>query len=110
MTERAAGREEREVRADVVAPDVGLPVRLDMRRALDIYVFGRNRTLGPTEKGSAIPGTAAAPFADPPAPGAMTPPPVSAAGVPVPGELRFDRNAGTWRDGRVSSKEEAPSG
>ncbi len=78
----------------VVAP-VALPVRPDMRRAFDVYVFGRNRTLGPDEKGAAVPSD-------------QTPPALTAGGdaqlaaaqrgaVAVPERLRFDRNAGTWR-------------
>ena len=109
MTETAATQKEIKARADVVAPDVGLPGRLDMRRAFDIYVFGRSRTLGPTEKGTLVGGTATLPFAEPAVQVPAAAPPIRVPSVPVPDELCFDRNAGTWRDGRVSSKEEAPS-
>ena len=108
MTESETTQDETDRRATVVAPEVGIPGRLDMRRAFDIYVFGRSRKLGPAEKGSAIGGTTELPSAEP----AQEPdeiPPIRAPGVPVPNELRFDRNAGTWRDGQGSSREEAPS-
>ena len=82
-----------------VSPDVGLPARLDMRRAFDVYVAGRNRTLGPEEKGTMVGGSVETPF---PGPSDDTPPDFPVArGVSVPNELRFDRNAGTWRRGSV---------
>ena len=80
-----------------ITPDVGLPGRLDMRRALDIYVAGRNRTLSPEEKVSQAGGGAAeASFALPstgPERGELT---GDTASISVPHQLRFDRNAGTW--------------
>jgi hypothetical protein len=78
-------------------PDVGLPARLDMRRAFDIYISGRNRTLGPAEKRAMVGGSVETPYA---APSEANPDPASpqpGAAVSVPEELRFDRNAGTWR-------------
>lgn len=108
MTESATSQDEMDRRAAVVAPDVGLPGRLDMRRAFDIYVFGRSRKLGPAEKGTVVGGTAELAFVEPMREPAAIPP-IRHPGVPVPNELRFDRNAGTWRDGQDSSKEEAPS-
>jgi len=98
MTE-ATGTPETKVGETSVAPDVGLPARLDMKRALDVYVAGRNRTLGPEEKGTMVGGSVETSF---PGPSAETPPEFPAAqGVSVPNELRFDRNPGTWRRGPV---------
>ena len=96
----AKGTPETRVGETSVAPDVGLPARLDMRRAFDVYVAGRNRTLGPEEKGTLVGGSVETPF---PGPSAETPRRDSPAtqGVSVPNELRFDRNAGTWRRGSV---------
>ena len=97
---------EKIARTTVVAPDLGLPGRLDMRRAFDVYVFGRNRTMAPEEKGSVVGGATEVPFAVPSggelraSPPAISPPP-----VPVRSELRYDRNAGTWRHSGVASKE-----
>jgi hypothetical protein len=108
MTESGTTQDEMDGRDAVVAPEVGIPGRLDMRRAFDIYVFGRSRKLGPAEKGSVVGGTAELPCVDPTQEPASIPP-VRAPGVPVPNELRFDRNAGTWRDGRGPSREEGPS-
>jgi len=108
MTESETTQDEMDRRATVVAPEVGIPGRLDMRRAFDIYVFGRSRNLGPAEKGSVVGGTAGLPCVDPAQEPAAVPA-IRAPGVPVPDELRFDRNAGTWRDGGDSSREEAPS-
>lgn len=79
------------------SPDMGLPARLDMRRAFDIYVSGRDRTLAPSQKRDVVGGAVSEPFAEPPA----VPPAHSETDggvVDVPSELRFDRNAGTWRD------------
>ena len=81
---------------NALTPDVGLPARLDMRRACEIYVYGRSRTLAPPEKGSAVAGTVAAPFAGASDAGQATPVNRETV-VSVPYELRFDRNAGTWR-------------
>lgn len=77
-----------------LTPGVALPARMDMKRAFDIYVAGRNRTLGPEEKSGLAGGRADAPFAEPPA---SPVPVVDGAKVAVPAELRYDRNAGTWR-------------
>ena len=96
---------EKTARTTVVAPDVGLPGRLDMRRASDIYVFGRNRTMGPEEKGSVVGGSAEMRFAAPSEEISASAHAVSGPAVPVPSELRYDRNAGTWRHGGVASKE-----
>ncbi len=82
--------------AKAITPDVGLPGRLDMRRALDIYVAGRNRILSPEEKVSQARGTAQVPFASPstgPERGELT---GDTTSISVPHQLRFDRNAGTW--------------
>ena len=95
MTE-SMGTPEAKVGHTVVAPSVGLPPRLDMRRALAIYVAGRSRTLGPDEKGAMVGGPVGTPL---PGPSVETARPEVPAenGVSVPDELRFDRNAGTWR-------------
>lgn len=97
MTE-ATGTPEAKVDRASVAPDVGLPARLDMRRALDVYVAGRSRTLGPEEKGTMVGGLVETPLPGPPAETPRSEVP-AAQGVSVPDELRFDRNAGTWRRG-----------
>jgi len=90
--------------SDPVMPDLGLPARVNMKRAYDIYVFGRNRTLGPAEKSRLIGGQAESPFGRPP----ISPvEPGEAAQVSVPTRLRFDRNAGTWRRTESQSKGEA---
>ena len=95
MTE-SKGTPDATVGQTVVAPDVGLPPRLDMRRALAVYVAGRNRTLGPDEKGAMVGGPVGTPLPGPSV--ETTAPQVPAVqGIPVPDELRFDRNAGTWR-------------
>jgi len=105
MTEMTGAQEEEIARSSVVAPEFWLPRRLDMRRAFDIYVFGRSRTLGPGEKGSAVGGAVAVPFAEPSGEDAVSTPAQRGQAVPVPDELRFDRGAGTWRHRAVSSKE-----
>lgn len=98
MTE-TTGASEAKAPQRAVSPDVGLPARLDMRRAFDIYVSGRNRTLGPAEKGAIVGGAVETPYAEP---SAENPGPASVGqGVSVPSELRFDRNAGTWRQSQV---------
>jgi hypothetical protein len=68
-----------------------------MRRAFDIYVFGRNRTLAPEQKSEVVGGEMSEPFTRPPvsgSPGTR----VESAEVPVPAELSFERSAGTRRD------------
>ncbi len=82
-------------------PDVGLPARPDMRRAFDIYVAGRSRTLAPAEKSSIVGGVVDAPYAEPPAQDPDAPY-VRGSGVSVPTVLRFDRGAGTWRQSESS--------
>ncbi len=77
-------------------PDVGLPARPDMRRALDIYVTGRDRTLAPAEKSSIVEGVKDVPYAEPPKRSSDAPP-VSGPGVSVPTVLCFQRGAGKWR-------------
>jgi len=105
MTEMTGAPEGKMARATVVAPDVGLPRRLDYRRAFDIYVFGRNRALGPEEKGSVVGGSAEMRFAAPSEEISASAHAVSGPAVPVPSELRYDRNAGTWRHSGLASKE-----
>lgn len=90
-------------------PDVGLPNRLDMRRAFDIYVYGRGRALGPAEKGAAFEGSPVRPVSRPAVDGSFSDLPSGTTAVPMRSELRFDRSAGTWRQRRGVSKEEAPS-
>ncbi|MDP2471829.1 MAG: hypothetical protein Q8W45_09900 [Candidatus Palauibacterales bacterium] len=90
----------------VVAPDVGLPTRLNVRRAFEVYVLGRDRTLAPDEKDRAVPAGAPTPVTGRDGGEA---PVVAAAAVSVPHELSFDRGAGTWRLRRSPSKEGAPS-
>jgi len=81
------------------APKPGLPTRIDLRRAFDVYVYGRNRTLGPDQKGAAVSGSLAPRTpASGDGPGANDGGVETPARVPVPEQLRFDRNAGTWRD------------
>jgi len=86
------------------APDVGLPGRLDVRRALEIYVAGRNQTLSPEEKGNRARGTAQAPFASPSTGPERGEGVGGTTSIPVPRELRFDRHSGTWR-GRPADQE-----
>ena len=95
MTESTDGPDAK-VGQTVVAPNVGLPPRLDMRRALAVYVAGRSRTLGPDEKGAMVGGPVAMPLPGPSVETAGSKVP-AVNGVSVPDELRFDRNAGTWR-------------
>lgn len=89
-------RDPAEDRPAVVAP-ISLPAGVNVRRAFDIYVAGRSRTLAPAEK------TAAAREAAPEGQDRRTgtarqvAPELPQARVEVPRELRFDRNAGTWR-------------
>ena len=97
MSETNATPGEKVARPSSAAPDVGLPARLDMKRAFDIYVSGRSRSLGPLEKGAVVGGQAGTPFRQA---SAQTPhggPGSHASKVSVPAALRFDRNAGTWR-------------
>ena len=61
------------------------------RRALDIYVAGRNRSLSLQEKDLAV-----RPARKPT--GGRSIPQAPTFGVEVPEDLRFFRNAGTWRD------------
>lgn len=79
--------------ADGAGSQVGLPARLDLRRALDIYVWGRGRTLGPSEKEAVTGGTPTRPFPRP----AGDPGTPASVRVGVPQRLEFHRNAGTWR-------------
>jgi hypothetical protein len=93
MTE-STGTPEATVDKAVVAPHVGLPARLDMRRALAVYVAGRNRNLDPEAKGAMVGGAPGTPL---PGPSVEKARPQVPAAVSVPDDLRFDRNAGTWR-------------
>ena len=77
-------------------PEIDLPVGLDVRRAFDAYVFGRSRNIDPGEKQSAVAGDSRPDPAD-----ASTPIVVADGGtvsVPIRSHLRYDRNAGIWRD------------
>lgn len=70
-------------------------MKRDWRRALDIYVAGRNRALSLEQKLAASDLGAQAgdlPSSSGTAPGGPT------FGVSVPETLEFYRNAGTWRD------------
>ena len=104
MTE-STDTSEATVEKAVVAPHAGLPARLDMRRALAVYVAGRSRTLDPDEKGAMVGGSIGMPLAGPSVENAR---PQVPAVVPVPEELRFDRNAGTWRRSLGGQREAAP--
>ena len=68
----------------------------DWRRALDIYVTGRNRALTTDEKrraaGAGISESART------EPSGTTTTDTSTFGVPIPQVLEYYRNAGTWRD------------
>lgn len=74
----------------------GLPSRIDVRRAFEVYVYGRDRTLAPTQKREAVPERSTAEASGPDTLATVDHPalPVS---VTVPLALRFDRSAGTWR-------------
>ena len=78
-----------------VVPDVAMPSRMNTHRAFNTYVFGRSRKLAPLEKKAAVAETSG----PPPSADDGEPPLVEArpASVAVPEELRFHRNAGTWR-------------
>jgi hypothetical protein len=79
-------------------PDVGLPAGVDVKRAFDLYVFGRNRNLDPREKVSAMDGDPSTKPDPPPAPKPVEPLPSTSVAVPERGDLRYHRSAGTWRD------------
>jgi hypothetical protein len=79
-------------------PEVGLPTRIDTRRALVIYVDGRTRTLDPTRKNAAAGGPATLPYVVPDGAPAAEESMIPRSSVPVPGRLRFHRGAGKWRE------------
>jgi hypothetical protein len=78
---------------------IDLPLRLDTRAAFRVYVTGRSRSLDPEEKRAAagcpppenVGGTL------PAGTGESHPSREPCFGVPVPQQLEFQRNAGTWR-------------
>ena len=105
MTEMTGALEDETARTTVVPPHMGLPGRLDMRRAFDIYVFGRNRALGPEEKGAVVGGAAEVLFAGPAGGSWASTPAIRRPAVRVPDELRYDRGAGTWRRSEVAPEE-----
>ena len=74
-------------------------MKRDWRRALDIYVAGRNRSLSVEQKLAASDSGALA-TGIPSASGTVTGDPTF--GVSIPETLEYFRNAGTWRD-RVDS-------
>lgn len=77
------------------SPVVKVPGRIDVRRAFDVYVWGRSRTLGPDAKQAAVDD---APDGSDGALGVAIPPPEGARrSVSVPEELSFERGAGVWR-------------
>lgn len=82
---------------------------IDWRRALDIYVTGRNRALSTDEKRRAAgPGMSEATDT---ATSGTTTSGTSTFGVSVPQTLEYYRNAGTWRDRiETSRKREAGPG
>jgi hypothetical protein len=90
--------------AAAAVPGVGLPSRLNMKRAFDIYVSGRSRSLGPNEKAAVVGGHAETPFPQASAASSNQDPGVRGGKVNVPATLRFDRNAGTWRSLRDTPK------
>jgi hypothetical protein len=70
-------------------------MKRDWRRALDIYVAGRNRALSVEQKLAASdPGAQSADLSI----SFGTAPADPTFGVSVPETLEFYRNAGTWRD------------
>ena len=90
---------------DGPGPQIALPARLDLRRALDIYVRGRSQTLGPAEKAAVADGGATRPL---PRPSEKPTVPASVR-VGVPQRLQFHRGAGTWRQpGSVPKRGESP--
>ncbi len=68
----------------------------DWRRALDIYVTGRNRALTVEEKRNAVGHESST--ADAPNHSGSTLSGPSPLGISVPRTLEYFRNAGTWRD------------
>jgi hypothetical protein len=96
---------EKIARPPSAAPDVGLPARLNMKRAFDVYVAGRSRSLGPLDKGALVGGQVETPFPQASAQDVRRDPVLQVSKVSVPAVLRFDRNAGTWR-----SLEDPPKG
>ncbi len=68
-----------------------------MRRAFDVYVWGRSRTLGPDEKAEAVGGARGKRPAVPQEGTAALPSSGTRKRIAVPDELRFERSAGVWR-------------
>jgi hypothetical protein len=97
MTETSGSPGEKIVGSPSPAPVVGLPARLNMRRAFDIYVSGRSRSLGPIEKEAVVGGHAGAPLPQAAVEGSDLGPAIRASRISIPAELRFDRSAGKWR-------------
>ncbi len=86
----------------------------DWRRALDVYVTGRNRSLTTEEKQQAaragMPEAANTASSRATTSGTTTSG-TSTFGVPIPQILDYYRNAGTWRDRiEASRKREADPG
>jgi hypothetical protein len=79
------------------APAVGLPGRIDVRRAFDVYVWGRSRTLGPDEKAESVGGAHGTRPAVPREGTSALPSSGTRKRIAVPDELRFERSAGVWR-------------
>lgn len=79
-------------------PDVSPPARIDVKRAFHVYVHGRSRNIDPHGKTTAVARLAA--LAGAPDESAAEGPARAAVHVSVPerSDLRYDRNAGTWRD------------
>jgi hypothetical protein len=97
MTETSGSPGEKAVGSPSTAPVVGLPARLNLRRAFDIYVSGRSRSLGPGEKEAVAGGRAETPFPLEAVGGSDLGTVTQATRVSVPAALRFDRGAGKWR-------------
>ncbi len=68
----------------------------DWRRALDIYVAGRNRALTVDEKRNAVANDSSTADAFDHSGSTLNGP--SPLGISVPRTLEYFRNAGTWRD------------
>ena len=79
------------------SPDVGLPRRVDTRRAFRVYVSGRSRNIDPEAKREATTPSASRDSVSGPLPG-RDHSPQSSVTVPERVVLRYDRNAGSWRD------------
>ena len=98
MTEERLSSSAGEAGADSAPPTPGLPSRIDVKRAFDVYVDGRSRTLAPSQKDAAIESRSPAPRLDGRGESVQDERSAPSTRVTVPRTLSFDRGAGTWRN------------